>query len=208
MRPRVTVAGLLAGISRSFGLSACTPSDPAPGPTLTHTRVISVSPSSIPTTPVAAGPTTTTTGRCPGLSLAKATSLIGQRLDHLTVQISGGRTIGCTFYPITTGYAESEHLPTHGYPSARITVATYPGARSARQVLAIVSRAGMSPSLQSVNGLVAETFQTHFYPPDGDQDWACAFIKGPKLITIFVAESTGTGQANALALAETFASNI
>ncbi|PZS16069.1 MAG: hypothetical protein DLM57_11275 [Pseudonocardiales bacterium] len=124
------------------------------------------------------------------------------------MQTSGGKTVGCKFYPITTGLATSEHLPTKGFPSAQITFTTYPSAESARQVLAIVSRAGGSPSLQSIDGLVAETFQTHFYPPDGEADWACAFIKGPKLITVLVAEPTGQGQTNAIALAEAFASKV
>lgn len=208
MRRRAKAAFLLAGISSTFGLSACTPSGPNPSSTLTQTRVATRSPSAIPATPVAAGPTTTTIGRCPGISLAMAMSIIGQRLDHVTVQISGGQPVGCKFYPITTGYAGSEHLPTKGYPSAQISIATYPSARSARQGLAIVSRAGRSPSLQSVDGRVAETFQTRFYPPDGNADWACAFLKGPKLVTVLVAERTGTGQANALALARAFGSKV
>jgi hypothetical protein len=128
-----------------------------------------------------AGPTISTIRQCPLVPIAEATPIIGQRLDHSTVQTSGGKTVGCTFYPTTTGYAGSEHLPTNGFPSARVTVTTYPSAESARQVLAIVSRAGRSPSLQSIDGRVGETFQSRFYPPDGDADWACAFIEGPKL---------------------------
>ena len=170
--------------------------------------VVTRNPVAIPTTPVAAGPTTSTTKRCPWISVAGATSIIGQRLDHATVQTSGGKAVGCIFFPITSGYAGSEHLPKDGFASARITVATYPSARSARQVLAIVSRAGHSPSLQSVDGLVAETFQTRFYPPDGDSDWACAFIKASKLTTVLVAEPTGAGQLNALALAHAVAAKV
>jgi hypothetical protein len=135
--------------------------------------------------------------------------IIGQRLDHATVQTSGGRTVGCRFYPITTGpLAISEHLPKHGFPSARIAVTTYPSAESARQVLAIVSDAGGSPALQSIDGLVAETFRTHFYPPDGKTDWACAFIKGPHLVTVLLAEPTSQGQSNVMDLAKAFAAKL
>jgi hypothetical protein len=208
VRGRTKAALLLVGASSTFGLVACTHAGPGLVPAVTHTEVMTRSPSVIPTRPVAAGPTTSTTRQCPLVPLAVAVPIIGQRLDHTTVQASGGKTVGCKFYPITTGLARSEHLPTNGFPSARITLTTYPSAESARQVLAIVSRAGGSPSLQSINGLVAETFQTHFYPPDGAADWACAFIKGPKLITVLLAESTGQGQANAVALAEAFASKV
>lgn len=208
MRRRTRAAALLVGASSTFGLVACTHEGPGQAPPVTDTRVTTRSPSAIPTIPVAAGPTTSTVRRCPWVSLAVAMPIIGQRLDHTTVQTSGSKTAGCKFYPITSGYAASEHLPTGGFPSARITLTTYPSAESARQVLAIVSTAGGSPSLQSVDGFVAETFQTHFYPPDGEADWACAFITGPKLITVLVAESTGQGQANALALAKAIASKI
>lgn len=206
---RVTWAAiLLASVSSVGALAACTRGAPAPGPTITHTEVTSLSPSAIPTRPVNAGPTTSKRGPCPLIGLKATASIIGQRLDHATLQTSGGIPVGCTFYPITSGYAPSEHLPKNGFPSARISVVTYPSANSARQVLAIVSRAGGSPSLQSVNGLVAETFQTRFYPPDGAADWACVFIKGPKLITVNVAEDKSQGQSIALSLSDALASKI
>jgi hypothetical protein len=164
--------------------------------TETHTAAI-------PTTPVVAGPTTTATRACPLISLPAVMVIVGQRLDHSTVRTSGGQAVGCDFYPITTGpLATKENLPKEGYPSAQIEVATYPSAESARQVLAIVSRAGGSPSLQSVGGQAAETYQTRFYPPDGRSDWACAFIKSSKLVTVLVAEATSDGQTNVLTLAE------
>jgi hypothetical protein len=89
-----------------------------------------------------------------------------------------------------------------------LTLTTYPSAESARQVLALVSRRGRSPSLQSINGRVGETFQTRFYPPDRDADWECASIEGPKLIVVLVAEATSAGQTNAVALAETLAAKV
>lgn len=206
---RVTWAAiLLVSVSSVCTLAACTREAPGPGPTITQTEVASRNPSAIPTRPVIAGPTTSRRGPCPLIGLQPTKSIIGQRLDHTTVQTSGGMPVGCTFYPITSGYAPSEHLPRNGFPSARIRVATYPSANSARQVLAIMSRAGGSPSLQSVKSLVAETFQTPFYPPDGAADWACAFIKGPKLIIVNVAEAKSQGQSIALSIAEAFASKI
>jgi hypothetical protein len=208
VRRRTRAAVLLIGASSTLGLAACTHASPDPVPTVTHTEVTIRSPSAIPTRAVAASPTSSAVTQCPLVPLAVAASIIGQRLDHTTVQTSGGKTVGCKFYPIRTALATSEHLPAKGFPSARITLTTYPSAESARQVLAIVSRAGGSPSLQSIDGLVAETFQTHFYPPDGEADWACAFIKGPKLITVLVAEPTSQGQTNAVALAEAFASRV
>jgi hypothetical protein len=140
------------------------------------------------------------------VSKATVKAMVGQRLDHSTVQTSGGKTVGCEFYPITAGpLAISENLPRHGRPSVRITVVRYPSAESVRQVLATVSRAGGSPSRQSVGGHVAETYQTHFYPPDGNSDWACAFTTGSKLVTVFVADPTSSGQTDALDLARNLA---
>jgi hypothetical protein len=132
---------------------------------------------------------------------------VGQRLDHATVQTSGGKIIGCVFFPITTGYP-NENLPTGGYPSAKIIITTYQSPASARQVLALTARAGGSPSLQHVDGLVAETFQSRFYPPDGRADWFCAFIKGPLLVTVSVAENKSQGQQIALDLASRVAPNV
>jgi hypothetical protein len=85
--------------------------------------------------------------------------------------------------------------------------ATYPSAESARQLLAIVSRAGGSASRQSIRGLTAETYQTRFYPPDGHSDWACAFIKRSHLVTVVVADSTSSGQTDAVNLARTLAAH-
>jgi hypothetical protein len=209
VRRRIKAALLFAGGLPTFGLAACTHSSPGPASTVTRIETVTRSPSAIPTTPVVAGPTTAAIKDCPLVSLAVATPIIGQRLDHSTVQMSGGKTVGCEFYPITTGpLATSENLPRNGFPSARIIVTTYPSAESARQVLAIVSRAGGSPSLQSIDGLVGETFRTHFYPPDGEADWACAFIKGPQLVTVLLAESTSAGQATVVAFAKAFASRV
>jgi hypothetical protein len=191
-----------------FGLTACTHSSAHIARTVTETQTLTRPPAAIPTTPVLAGPTTVTSRECPLVRLATVVPIIGQRLDHSTVQTSGGKTVGCEFYPITAGLAQSEKLPKHGYPSARITVTTYPSAESARQVLAIVSRAGGSPSRQPVAGLVGETFQTHFYPPDGGADWACAFIKGPRLIAVVVAEATSGGQKNVVDLADALATHV
>jgi hypothetical protein len=201
---------LLAGASATLGLAACTTHPtPTSTSTVTHTETLTRSPAAIPTRPIAAGPTTSVTGTCPLLPLAVAMPIIGQRLDHATVQTSGGKAVGCEFYPITTGpLVASEHLPTGGFPSARITVTTYPSAESARQVLAIVSRLGGSPSRQSVSGLVAETFRTRFYPADRESDWACVFIKGQRLVTVLLAEPTSQGQAIVKDLAESSARHI
>jgi hypothetical protein len=189
--------------------TACTDSHPSPAHTVTNVETVTRSPGAIPTTPVIAGPTTVTTRDCPFVRIAVAVPIIGQRLDHSTVQTSGGRPVGCEFFPITTGpYASSEQLPKKGFPSARITVTTYPTARSARQVLALVSRAGRSPSQQSIAGRVGETFQTRFYPPDGTADWACAFIAGSKLVTVLVAEATSAGQKIVIELANASAARI
>lgn len=147
------------------------------------------------------------TKNCPLVSQAVAQDTVGQRLDHATVQVSGGKVVGCTFFPITTGFPD-EHLPTHGYPSARIVIATYLSALSARQALALTARAGGAPSLQHVAGLVAETFQNRFYPPDGRDDWFCAFIKGSLLVTVAVAENKSQGQQIALDLATRVAPKV
>jgi hypothetical protein len=206
---RSRVARFLTGGLLIVGSTSCTHSNPPPAHTVTTVETVTRSAGAIPTTPVIAGPTTATTRDCPLVRIAVAAPIIGQRLDHSTVQASGGRPVGCEFFPITTGpYARSEKLPKNGFPSARITVTTYPTPRSARQVLALVSRAGRSPSLQSIAGLVGETFQTRFYPPDGTADWACAFIKGPKLVIVLVAEATSAGEANVIGLATAAAAHI
>jgi hypothetical protein len=202
------VARLLACGLLMVGPAACTDSDPPPAHTVTHVETVTRGPAAIPTTPVIAGPTTVTTRDCPLVAVAVATQILGQRLDHSSVQTSGGRPVGCELFPITGPYASSEALPENGFPSARITVTTYPTARSARQVLALVSRAARSPSRQSIAGRVGETFQTRFYPPDGPADWACAFITGRKLVTVVLAEASSAGQANVIALANASATHI
>jgi hypothetical protein len=202
-------SAVLAAMLAVWAMAACTStpssdraSTPAQTPaTTTGGRVI-------PTAPVVAGPTSTAAKDCPLVSQSVTQTTVGQRLDHATVQVSGGKVVGCEFFPITTGLAGNEHLPTGGYPSAKIVIATYQSAVSARQVLAITARAGGSPSLNNVDGLVAETFQSRFYPPDGHEDWFCAFIKGPLLVTVSVAENTSQGQDIALGLAARVAPKI
>jgi hypothetical protein len=205
---RIQVVRLLAGGLLILASAACTDSSPPTAHTSTNVETVTRSPGAIPTTPVIVGPTTVTTRDCPLVPIAAVALIIGQRLDHSTVQTSGGRPVGCAFFPITGHYASREGLPKNGSPSARITVTTYPTATSARQVLALESRAGRSPSLQSIAGRVGETFQTRFYPPDGTADWACAFIAGPKLVTVLLADGSSAGQATVIGLAEASATHI
>jgi hypothetical protein len=194
-------SAVLAGMLAVSAMAACTSTPSTDKASVSARTSITTGGQVIPTTPVAAGSTSTATKDCPLVSQSVAAQTVGQRLDHATVQVSGGKVVGCEFFPITTGLAANEHLPTGGYPSAKIVITTYQSPVSARQVLAITARAGGSPSLNKVDGLVAETFQSRFYPPDGREDWFCAFIKGPLLVTVSVAENTGQGQQIALDLA-------
>lgn len=199
----------MAAVLAVWTMAACTSTPTANGAsTRAQAPAITTGSEVIPTAPVIAGPTSTARKACPLVSQSAAQRTLGQRLDHATVQTSGGKVIGCEFFPITTRLAGNEHLPTGRHPSAKIVIATYQGPVSARQVLAITARAGGSPSLQAVDGLVAETFQSRFYPPDGLQDWACAFIKEPLLVTVSVAERTSQEQQIALDLADQVAPNL
>lgn len=191
-----------------WGLAACTSRPRGDSArTLPQSSAISSGARVIPTAPVMAGPTSTTTSDCPLVSQSVAQQTVGQRLDHATVQISDRFLVGCEFFPITNGYP-NEHLPIGGSPSAKIVITTYQSPVSARQVLALTARAGRSASLQHVDGLVAETFQNRFYPRDGRADWFCAFIKGRLLVTVAVAENASQGQQIALYLASRVAPKI
>jgi hypothetical protein len=209
---RRTFLILVPVLTCALGLAGCTNSShPAPpDTTVTQTETLTHSPSVIPTTPVVAGPTTSAVADCPLISQADAMPIIGQRLDHASVQTSGGKVVGCEFFDIyDQSLAASEHLPTPPYPSARITITTYPSPDSAHNALAIASTAGTNPSLQTITGgLVGETYQTTFYPPDGKTDWACAFLKGPKLITVLLADQVLAGQGSVQNLANAIAPKV
>jgi len=213
---RVAALSVLAAVALAGCATSHRPAAPATTATRTSTAAPSATapsaaapsaaaPSDDVTSPVAAGPTTTTTAGCPFISQADVQDTLGQRLDHTTLQSSAGAPVGCTFYPISGGaLATSEHLPANGYPSATIVIQTFASETAAHNALAAAASTGGSPSQVTVaGGLVGETYQGEFYPPDGANDWICAFLKGQKLITVSTAntddEQAAQGLANAIA---------
>ena len=88
------------------------------------------------------------------------------------------RPVGCRFY----------FDPNWGYPrmTMEITSRTYATPTAAYDAMVRIGQRGANG--QGLHGLVPGVdgvlYQTRFYPPDGDDDWACTFAKGNKMVTV------------------------
>jgi hypothetical protein len=185
LRVPVLCAIALAG---AFTVTACTSgSTPAPvttTQTITRTQAPPPPPSSsgTPTGPIAAGPTTTAEATCPLLDEPTAADALGQRLDRITVQTAGGKTVGCRFYDVQgTDLATSEHLSGPNQPALQISSATYATPTLAHNAMVMTAEKGVNA--HPVNGGIA--YLTTFDPADGpNKDWAYAVTKGTTLVVI------------------------
>lgn len=117
-------------------------------------------------------------GYSSGTTLA---NLEGDRVGHTTV-LTGYTPVGCRFY-FTNSYSGVSHEAV-----ADILPTTFTTAAAAHNALVLTAKAGRSGSLQGqpqfVAGVDGIQYQTRFFGPDGDKDWAFAFAKGKVLVVV------------------------
>jgi hypothetical protein len=194
-------AGALAVLAAALTATACTAaSSDGAGPTSVTSTVVTTStapPQSI--TPVSEAPVSPTAAvqevaapdnACPYITNDAARQAEGDRVGRVTLTTT--TPPGCNFY---WQYDESRMI-------LQISVANYPsqtGAYNAmiRDTAAAPERIGVQ-GLIAQDGCTAETaqterpekcvdavlYRTNFYPPDGNTDWAAAFAKGSRVITV------------------------
>lgn len=190
-------AGLLAAVTAAVTATACTASSgPTTDRTETIARTTTAPPSSI--APVSEAPVTgqpvqevaAPNNSCPYISNDAARAAEGDRVGR--VMLTTTSPPGCNFY---WQYDDSRMI-------LQISVANYPsqtGAYNAmiRDTVAAPERIGVQ-ALIAQNGCSAETsqddrptscvdavlYRTTFYPPDGNRDWAAAFAKSSRVVTV------------------------
>jgi hypothetical protein len=160
------------------------------------TTTIEAPPSSVSAGPIRTGPTVAAKARsCPFLDAQSAASRVGMRLDAIKILSSGGRVIGCRFYPLGHPTAQcdrtclaGEHLPPASQPALEITSARYATTVDAHNAVVLLARAGTNPQqAQIAAGIIGVCYQTEFYPKDRGQDWACAFNKATVVVVVHTA---------------------
>ncbi|MGI8679250.1 MAG: hypothetical protein ACR2LX_11285 [Jatrophihabitans sp.] len=192
MKGLVVTAAALATVATA-GCTAPTTTSSTKDSTTTITASAS---SSAPDAPTQRGPTTAATARsCPFLGKQSAADRVGLRLDAIKVLSSGGKVIGCRFYPLGHPNAQcnetclqQEHLPPPSQAVIEIASAQYASATDAHAAAFSLGTAGTNPQqAQIAPGVTGVCFQTEFYPKDRDQDWACAFNKRAVLVLVHTA---------------------
>ena len=201
----VAVAGclMLAGCVTSHGTR------PNPASTVTHKA-----PEPAPTGPIGDGPTTSAAGTCTLLPAPTVAGDVGMRLARVTVQRSGGKQVGCTFYALQHPTAQcdttclaGERLPGPHQPAVRLSITRYADATAAHNAMVRLAEAGTNPQQVDVGGgRIGLAYQTRFYGKDGGKDWACAVNVDA---TLAVVETVTTGTSfNAVALAKHLAKHL
>lgn len=135
-----------------------------------------------------------TDGDCPYLSAQEAADLEGNRVGRTTVLST--TPPGCRFY---FAY-DLSHM------TMEITTQTFDDPIDANNAMVTTATAGKNATAAAGIGDGAVLYQTTFYPPDGDNDWACAFIKGNVLVIIKTDQISPS--YNARHVAETVAPRI
>jgi hypothetical protein len=110
----------------------------------------------------------------------------GMRLGRITVLRSGGKVVGCRYYPMSQPDAQcdasclkGEHLPPATQPVVEITTQHYAIAAAAHNAAVQLAKKGSHPQQSPLgHGLTADCFETAFYPKDHGTDWACAVNVG------------------------------
>lgn len=145
--------------------------------------------------PVVAGPTITAAASdCPLVGQAFVHDTMGMRLGRITVQRSGGRTVGCRFYALQGGSLHrSEHLPGPGQPVVEITTTRWPDATAAHNAFVIEAERGTNLTQARLGpGSTGLCYQTDFDPRDDGKDFACAVNTGATELTVRSVDVTGT----------------
>lgn len=180
-RPRLVCA--LAIALTVISMTSCTKPTPSPdsaGPTVTVTRA----PSAVATGPLSSGPTTSTSsGSCPYLRTSEVAADVGQRLEKVTVQHSGGRAIGCTWYPLTHPNSQCdetcfirEKLPPEKQADVKISLVIYASSLAAHNAFIRLAEKGTNIQQEQIDAAnTGLCFQTDFWSHDAGKDWACTF---------------------------------
>jgi len=119
---------------------------------------------------------------------------MGMRLGRLTVLRSNGAIVGCRFYALQDGSLhESERLPGPKQPVVEIVTERYGSAVAAHNAFVLAARAGANPQQTPLgSGRIGVCYQTHFYPKDHGQDWACGASVGTVRVLVSTVDTTGT----------------
>ncbi|MEO9140148.1 MAG: hypothetical protein ABI345_13910 [Jatrophihabitans sp.] len=114
----------------------------------------------------------------------------GNRVGQTTV-LTAHTPIGCRFYFAYDYEAVADIIPS-----------TFATAAQAHNAMVLTAKAGKQAKgyPDFVPGVDGISYQTKFYRPDGEQDWAFVFAKGKVLVVVHTEEKT-TSQ-NALYLAQ------
>lgn len=189
-RLAVCVIAALAALS----LAACTDSTAppvSPGTTATVTQTRPPSPGA--TAPISTGPTTTKeVGSCPLLSTAEVVANVGQRLAKVTVQFSGAKIVGCTWYPLAHPNSQcdeacflGEHLPPGTQADVKISSSTYASAIAAHNAFIRLAERGTNYQQEQIaTNNTGLCFQTNFWAHDAGKDWACTFAVGTRVVLV------------------------
>lgn len=213
-RRTAAIAAVLFGV---LVLAACTSSgtaDPtstrtivqtetAPAPTVSFTPAPATSVAALPSSGKA--PTGEVLRTCPyikaGLdreptSAPNVADLEGDRVGRVTV-LTRFRPVGCRFY-FAYSYGNTRHQAV-----ADIQPFTLATPTAARNAMIRTAEAGTEPETDQnfVPGLIGIRYRTRFFGPDGAQDWAFVFAKGPRMIIVHTQQTSSSLNAQQLAAA-------
>jgi hypothetical protein len=129
-----------------------------------------------PTGAINVGPTATIAAACPYLDVPTAQQQEGNRIGRTVVLQAAGQPVGCRFYY----YYDANHAV------LSITSARFRSATLAYNAMVRLGHAGRNPIpvRNLIPGVDGVLYQTAFYPPDGNLDWACSFAKGDTVVTV------------------------
>ncbi|MCL2780334.1 MAG: hypothetical protein FWD74_02375 [Actinomycetia bacterium] len=181
-----------AGIAAVALLGGCTARTPASPPDITTTRTIThtvPAPSPPPTTAINLGPTRSADGDCPFIDTQTAADLEGNRIGRVVVLSQRGKPVGCQF-----------HFDTNWGPprmTMQILAKTFHTETDAYNAMVHAGGPNAIGVRNLIPGVDAVLYQTTFYEPDGDQDWACAFAKGVRMVTVKTDQSVSSGYQDA-----------
>ena len=197
----VGVLTVLLGVVAA--LAACTLGRASDPPSTAASTVVPTPPSSAspsPTAPIVAGPTTSrAASACPWVSQQAVAGVMGERLGRVTVQVSGGRAVGCRIYAQQHPNAQcdatclqGEHLPGPNQAVVRITTQRYPSVVAAHNAFVTASLQGRNAQQARLGSSTGVCFQADFYPADKGQDWACAVNKGATMLIVNSVDTTSS----------------
>lgn len=131
------------------------------------------------------GPVTRRDGVCPFIGTQDAADREGNRIGRVVVLRQRSHVVGCEFY----------FDPNWGYPrmTMRISSARYHSTSAAYTAMVRTGTRAAIGVHDLVPGVDAVLYQTRFYAPDGDHDWACTFAKGTTVVTV-VTDQTNTSE--------------